>query len=157
MPEQFESAYWPFGEPDMVFEADAAYTLKADEQFGETTFTVPVELEEDTYITGYEFLVENPKNVHSITAWLNDPEGVEIPPIEVEVQLEYDRSDEDRITAGTPAMRDALLSLASDYSYSELEGIDGKMHFRDELLGRLNRVLEGPRVHRIYFTEFVVQ
>jgi len=77
--------------------------------------------------------------------------------LRLEVQLEYDRSDEDRIAAGTPAMRDALLSLASDYSYSELEGIDGKMHFRDELLGRLNRVLEGPRVHRIYFTEFVVQ
>jgi len=37
-----------------------------------------------------------------------------------------------------------------------MEGIDGKMHFRDELLGRLNRMLDGPRVQRIYFTEFVV-
>ena len=77
--------------------------------------------------------------------------------LRLEVQLEFDATDLDRITEGTPAMRDALLSLASDYSYGELEGIDGKMHFRDELLGRLNRVLEGPRIHRIYFTEFVVQ
>ena len=90
MPEQFEEPFWPFGEPDMVFEPDAPYTLKADEQFGSVTYTIPVDIEEDAYITGYEFLVENPQSVHSITAWLNDPEGVEIDPIEMEVQGEYD-------------------------------------------------------------------
>jgi flagellar basal body-associated protein FliL len=77
--------------------------------------------------------------------------------LRLEVQLEVNASDRERIEKGTPRMRDALLSLASDYSYTELEGIDGKMHFRDELLGRLNRVLEGPSIQRIYFTEFVVQ
>ena len=90
MPEQFNAPFWPFGDPDMVFEAETPFTLKADEEFASVTYTFPVELEEDTYITGYEFLIENPKNVHSIHAWLNDPEGVEIPPIEMEVQLEYD-------------------------------------------------------------------
>ncbi|HIA48723.1 MAG TPA: cytochrome c, partial [Candidatus Hydrogenedentes bacterium] len=96
MPEQFEKPFWPFGEPDMIFESDTPFTLAADEQFGSVTYTFPVELEEDSYITGYEFLVENPKNIHSIQVWLNDPEGVEIPPIEMEVQGEYDPlADED--------------------------------------------------------------
>jgi hypothetical protein len=96
MPEQFEKPFWPFGEPDMIFESEEPFTLAADEQFGSVTYTFPVELEEDSYITGYEFLVENPKNIHSIQAWLNDPEGVENPPIEMEVQGEYDPlADED--------------------------------------------------------------
>lgn len=90
MPEQFKEPFWPFGEPDMIFGSDTPYTLKADEQYGSVTYTFPVELEEDSYITGYEFLIENPKNIHSIHAWLNDAEGIEIPPIEMEVQVEFD-------------------------------------------------------------------
>lgn len=98
MPEQFETIDWRFGQPDFVFEPKSPYTLKADEQLGEVTFTVPVDLKEDTYITGYEFLVENPKNIHSITAWLNDPKGVKIPALELEVQLPYDPlADEDAL------------------------------------------------------------
>ncbi|MFP6581525.1 MAG: hypothetical protein VCD00_03100 [Candidatus Hydrogenedentota bacterium] len=96
MPEQFEKPDWAFGEPDVVVAPEKPYTLKADEQFGTVTYTVPVELEEETYVTGYEFLVENPKNIHSITAWLNDAEGAELAPLELEVQGEYDPlADED--------------------------------------------------------------
>jgi flagellar basal body-associated protein FliL len=76
--------------------------------------------------------------------------------LRLEVQLEINGSDSERVAKATPRLRDAVLSLASDYTYTEIEGIDGKMHFRDELLGRLNRMLEGPRIQRIYFTEFVV-
>ncbi|MBN2799924.1 MAG: flagellar basal body-associated FliL family protein [Deltaproteobacteria bacterium] len=55
-------------------------------------------------------------------------------------------------------VRDAINILVSDYTWSELEGLDGKNRLRDELLGRLNSVFAGQiRVDRIYFTEFVVQ
>ena len=73
------------------------------------------------------------------------------------VELEIDKDDETSVVGETAQLRDAVLSLASDYTFSDLEGIDGKMHFRDELLGRVNRVLSGPRVERIYLTQFVVQ
>ncbi len=57
------------------------------------------------------------------------------------------------------AAQDAILMLASDYTYSELEGIEGKTMLRDELLGRLNSVVAPAdvRIERIYFTQFVVQ
>jgi len=77
--------------------------------------------------------------------------------LKVEVQLQVAKKDESRIMNSVAQMRDATISLASDYTFTELEGIDGKMHFRDELLGRINRILEGPRVQRIYFTQFVVR
>ena len=73
------------------------------------------------------------------------------------VELEINKNDQDSVVGETAQLRDAVLSLASDYTFSDLEGIDGKMHFRDELLGRVNRVLSGPRVERIYLTQFVVQ
>ncbi len=73
------------------------------------------------------------------------------------VALELSEDDQESVVSATAQLRDAVLSLASDYTFSDLEGIDGKMHFRDELLGRINRVLAGPRVERIYLTQFVVQ
>lgn len=54
-------------------------------------------------------------------------------------------------------LRDAVILLASDYTFSDLDGLDGKLRLRDELLSRLNASLEEPIVRRVYFTDFVVQ
>jgi flagellar FliL protein len=54
-------------------------------------------------------------------------------------------------------MRDSILLLASDYSYTELEGIDGKYRLKDDIHTRVNAVLEPIKISRVYFTEFVVQ
>ena len=96
VPEQFERTDWSFGRPDLVFGFPQGHVVPADQQFDTAEVVLPIEIEEDTYITGFEFLVENPKNIFRMTALLRDPEGVEIPPIEVEVQREYDPlADED--------------------------------------------------------------
>ena len=96
VPEQFQRTDWSFGRPDLVFGFPQGHVVPADRQFDTAEVVLPIEIEEDTYITGFEFLVENPKNIFRMTALLRDPEGVEIPPIEVEVQREYDPlADED--------------------------------------------------------------
>jgi flagellar FliL protein len=78
--------------------------------------------------------------------------------LRLEVSAEVDADDETTVLDKRPMMRDAVLTLASDYTYNDLEGIDGKMRLRDELLARLNTSLEDEaRVRRVYFTEFVVQ
>ena len=78
--------------------------------------------------------------------------------LRLEVSAEVDSADADVVTDRMPVLRDAVITLASDYTYSDLEGIDGKMRLRDELLARLNASLENEaRVKRVYFTEFVVQ
>lgn len=78
--------------------------------------------------------------------------------LRLEVSAEVDADDEPTVLEKRPMMRDAVLTLASDYTYNDLEGIDGKMRLRDELLARLNTSLEDEaRVRRVYFTEFVVQ
>ena len=56
-------------------------------------------------------------------------------------------------------IRDAVITLASDYSYLDLDGADGRLRLRDEIQRNLNSVLEpqGIAIQRVYYTEFVVQ
>lgn len=78
--------------------------------------------------------------------------------LRTEVQVEVPAGGYKVVETRKPVLRDAVITLASDFSYSDLEGVDGKTHLRDELHGRLNSVLSGdPKVERVYFTEFVVQ
>ncbi len=78
--------------------------------------------------------------------------------LRAEVQLEVDQASQNVVLEEQPALRDAVLTLSSDYTYSDLEGIDGKTHLRDEIFARVSTLLDGQtKVHRVYFTEFVVQ
>ncbi len=54
-------------------------------------------------------------------------------------------------------LRDAVLMLASDYTVAELDGLDNRMAFRDEIHTRLASILGEEQVTRVYFTDFVVQ
>ncbi len=77
--------------------------------------------------------------------------------LRMEVQVEVNTDPVPTVEEQTPLLRDAVLTLASDYTYADLEGLDGKMRFRDELMSRLNGALSTPSVRRVYFTQFVVQ
>ncbi len=73
--------------------------------------------------------------------------------VQVETAAENQMAIEDRL----PVVQDAIITLVSDYTYADIEGLDGKTRLRDELLGRINTVLGTIRIDRIYFTQFVVQ
>lgn len=78
--------------------------------------------------------------------------------LRIKVNLQADVQYEPILEERKAMLQDAIIGLASDYTYADLEGLDGKNRLRDELLGRFNSLLEGEvRVDRIYFTEFVVQ
>ncbi len=61
------------------------------------------------------------------------------------------------VEAETARIRDAILTLGSDYTWTDLEGVDGKMHLHDELLERVNAFFSKPLVEELFFTDFVVQ
>lgn len=60
-------------------------------------------------------------------------------------------------TAQEAPIRDAILTVASDYTYTDVEGLDGKVRLRDELLRRINGIIRPAKVENLYFTAFVVQ
>lgn len=73
--------------------------------------------------------------------------------VDVETKTEH-TADIERDMA---ILRDGVILLASDYTWADVDGLDGKMRLRDELLARLNTLTDKPRVRRVFFTEFVVQ
>lgn len=90
VPPEYARRDWRYGLPTLVFELPEPHVLKPNVIHDATVAVFPVQLEKDTYITSIEFFPDNPEVIFRIEAWLHDPEGVEIPPIEVEVQTEYD-------------------------------------------------------------------
>jgi flagellar FliL protein len=56
-----------------------------------------------------------------------------------------------------PQIRDALILLMSSLTYGDIHSVEGKLTLQSEILNRLNKVMEGAAVKRIYFTDLVVQ
>ncbi len=77
--------------------------------------------------------------------------------LRLRVELQADAKHEEKLTEQMARMRDAVLTLGGDYTWSDLEGADGKMRLRDELLARVNSFGGKTVVDELFFTEFVVQ
>jgi flagellar FliL protein len=77
--------------------------------------------------------------------------------LRIEVQVEGTTSAVAACGERQSQIRDAMITVASDYNWAELEGSNGKMRLHDELLVHINGILKPERVERVYFTQFVVQ
>jgi flagellar FliL protein len=56
-----------------------------------------------------------------------------------------------------PQARDMLLTLFSSKTFAEVRTPQGKAVLRDEIVNRLNTVMNRDAVKAVYFTEFIVQ
>ncbi len=56
-----------------------------------------------------------------------------------------------------PQARDMLLTLLSSKTFADVRSPQGKAVLREEIVNRLNTVLNEDAVKAIYFTEFIVQ
>lgn len=69
-------------------------------------------------------------------------------------------SDEEasmELTQRMPQVKDAILLMIGNKTFSELNDLQGKIQLRAELINKVNSLLEKGRVKRIYFTDFVIQ
>jgi flagellar FliL protein len=61
------------------------------------------------------------------------------------------------IEAHLPQVRDLLLTLFTSKTYDEIRTPEGKQQLREEIIGRVNQVLDRDLAKAVYFTEFIVQ
>jgi flagellar FliL protein len=61
------------------------------------------------------------------------------------------------LTPRLPKIRDLLLTLLSSKSFDDVRTPEGKQLLREEIIARVNQVLERDAVKAVYFTEFIVQ
>ncbi|MDL2271859.1 flagellar basal body-associated FliL family protein [Desulfovibrio sp. OttesenSCG-928-I05] len=117
----------------------------APEATGETR-TIPQEEPKDLTTTVLPTFLVN----------LADPLGrryikltLEVEVVNKEVILEIEKQ--------MPKIRDGVIMLLSSKSYADLMPTESKIVLKDELVGRINQALGGPKVTRIFFTDLVIQ
>lgn len=102
--------------------------------------------------TGAESLVTLPTFIVNLA----DPLGRRYLKLGMDVEVRNAESA-DELTAREAKVRDSVILLLSSKSYQDLATIESKILLKKEIAERLNQVLGGPKVQRVYITEMVVQ
>ena len=89
-PPEFTEEEWVLGVPDLVVEPAAETVVAPGKQTALQRERLAVELEQDAWVTGYEFRPQHPGVVYRMAAWVHDPEDAPPEQLEVEVQVPYD-------------------------------------------------------------------
>ena len=86
---------------------------------------------------------------------LSDPAGKRYLKLGMEVEVNTDVGA--AIKAQSAKIRDAVIMLLAGKTYADVASPEGKVLLKAEVASRLNQILGGSFVVRVYFTEFVVQ
>jgi flagellar FliL protein len=76
--------------------------------------------------------------------------------LKTELELSGDAAGSE-ISARMPEIKDIVISLLGSKSFEEVRTIEGKNLLREQLMVRINALLNSGKVKRVFFTEFVVQ
>jgi flagellar FliL protein len=78
----------------------------------------------------------------------------------LKLRLELEANDaqlKDELDARLPQVRDAMIVLLSSKQLSDITDFEGKALLKEDILERLNDLLDTGSVQSVLFTEFVVQ
>lgn len=87
---------------------------------------------------------------------LADPLGRRYLKIAIDVEV-IDKKAAEQLNASESKIRDAIILLLSSKTFADLSTMEDKISLKQEIVERLNQVLGGSKVMRVYFTEMVVQ
>lgn len=87
---------------------------------------------------------------------LNDPLGRRYLKLSLDVEL-VNKEAVAQLTKDMPKAKDAIILLLSSKTFQEIGALENKILLRNEIADRLNQILGGPKVTRVYFTDFIVQ
>jgi hypothetical protein len=76
------------------------------------------------------------------------------PNLVMEIAVEGGADPITNVEARQYQVRDMILMIASGYTRTELEGLDGKLRLRDEIHLGLNAILSPYKIDRVYYTRF---
>ena len=82
----------------------------------------------------------------------------------VQISIGVDSSDEKtyaeletKITNQSASVRNALITTIGEQTYSMLNGANGKEKLADEIITRLNTLLDTDLIYEVYFEEYFIQ
>jgi flagellar FliL protein len=107
---------------------------------------------DQTSAEGYKDLVTLPTFVVNLA----DPLGRRYLKLSMDVEVTDEKAAQE-LTNKEAQVRDAIILLLSSKTFQDLSTIESKLQLKKEIVERLNQVLGGPKVLRVFFTEMVVQ
>lgn len=87
---------------------------------------------------------------------LADPLGRRYLKLTVDVEM-ADQKAAEELRGAEPKVRDAIILLLSSKTFADLSSVESKILLKNEIVERLNQVVSGSKVLRVYFTELVIQ
>jgi len=103
-----------------------------------------------------EFRTGHLYNLESMIVNLADTESPRY--LKIKIDLESDASKpEEEFNKRLPQLKDAILTLLTSKTYSDISEPDGKLKLKEEIALKANELFEKFKVKKVYFTEFVVQ
>lgn len=87
---------------------------------------------------------------------LADPLGRRYIKLTIEVEMNSQSAAEE-LQNNTAKVRDSINLLLSSKSYADLAPAENKILLKNEIVERLNQILGGPKVARVYFVDIVIQ
>lgn len=87
---------------------------------------------------------------------LADPLGRRYLKLTVDVEM-ADQKAAEELRGSEPKVRDAVILLLSSKTFADLSSVESKIMLKNEIVDRLNQVVPGNKVLRVYFTEMVIQ
>lgn len=87
---------------------------------------------------------------------LADPLGRRYLKLTMDVEL-VNIDAAEKLQRNESKVRDAIILLLSSKTFADLSSIESKLALKDEIVRRLNQIVGGSAVLRVYFTEMVVQ
>jgi flagellar basal body-associated protein FliL len=87
---------------------------------------------------------------------LSDEDGRRYLKATIQVEF-YDTIVPPEFPRRLPQARDMLLTLFASKTFADVRTAQGKAMLREEIVNRLNTVLDQDAVKAVYFTEFIVQ
>lgn len=77
--------------------------------------------------------------------------------VQVEAEVQASTAVAEVCRRRMPAIRDALLSVLSEYTWAELDGAEGKSRVKHEMAAIVNGIVAPRAVDRVFLTSIVVQ
>jgi len=87
---------------------------------------------------------------------LADPLGRRYLKIGIDVEV-VNKDAVETLSTSESKVRDAIILLLSSKTFADLATMEDKIQLKQQIVERLNQVLGGSKVVRVYFTEMVVQ
>ena len=96
------------------------------------------------------------KKLETFIVNLGDKGGKRYLRVSMDLELENEESAK-VVDKRLPKIRDAVLMILPTKKYEDIGTVQGKSALRNEILTKLNELMEPEAIKNIYFTEFVVQ